>query len=155
MYEGFYIEYKGRQCFFDYKNLSNSSFYPEVIYEDISGDGKKDLVVINTLVHGTGISAKEVHVFHKNFYDGEDFLQEQLVESPIIAVHKSKTFQRLKKKTPVYVGHDHLYFRIVDHKLIAHVGVLKNQHNMDDFSVTYLFKHGGYQVKSIHYRTSN
>ncbi|MCM2534601.1 hypothetical protein NDK43_22480 [Neobacillus pocheonensis] len=154
MYEGFYIEYKGRQCFFDYKNVTNPSFYPEVVYDDISGDGKKDLVVINTLGHGTGISAKEVRVFHEVFFDGEDFLREKLVESPIIAVHKSKTYQRLIKQGPVYVGDDQIYFQVVDHKLTAHVGARKNQYNIGDFTVTYQFKNDIYQLKSIHYRPS-
>lgn len=44
-------------------NTTSPTWSPEIIYEDISQDGKKELVIILTKDIGTGVLECEVHVF--------------------------------------------------------------------------------------------
>ncbi len=45
-------------------NTTSSTWLPEINYEDINGDSKKELIIQLTKGTGTGVLEREVHVFH-------------------------------------------------------------------------------------------
>lgn len=60
MYEGFVLEIKGKRQYFDWQNVKNPSFRPQMILKDINHDGGKELIVILTTVY---------HLHTGNFYN--------------------------------------------------------------------------------------
>ena len=64
LYIDFKIDFQGSILSKPYWiNTTSPTWSPEIIYEDISQDGKKELVIILTKVIGTGVLQREVHVF--------------------------------------------------------------------------------------------
>ena len=65
-------------------NVTNPSYAPQVYYEDINKDEKKELIIILTKGYGTGLLDQEVIVFH---IDNNQF-GEVLVDNPMAIVNK-------------------------------------------------------------------
>jgi hypothetical protein len=64
MYEGFVLEIKGKRQYFDWQNVKNPSFRPQMILKDINHDGGKELIVILTTGTGTGYHTEDIHVLN-------------------------------------------------------------------------------------------
>ena len=76
VYEDILLNVKGKKKRFKWIVDSGLSFRPELILTDINNDGKKELVIIITTGHGTGINTQEVHIFK------EETLEEIKVQNP-------------------------------------------------------------------------
>lgn len=64
LYTDFTIDFQGSILSKPYwMNITNPTWFPEIIYEDINRDGKKELIIILTKGTDTGVLEREVHVF--------------------------------------------------------------------------------------------
>jgi hypothetical protein len=45
----FILEIKGKSKIFNWDNVNNPLYYPKLLYKDINKDGKKELIVVNTI----------------------------------------------------------------------------------------------------------
>ena len=66
-------------------NVTNPSYAPQIFYENINNDEKKELIIILTKGYGTGVLDQEVKVFHE---DNHRF-SEELVYKPMDIVSKN------------------------------------------------------------------
>jgi hypothetical protein len=64
MYDGFVLEINGKRQYFDWQNVKNPSFGPQMILNDINQDGEKELIVILTTGTGTGYHTEDIHVLN-------------------------------------------------------------------------------------------
>ena len=65
VYEDFQVVYKGGIVSKkDWVNVTNKTYAPKIIIEDISGDETPEIVIILTKGYGTGVLDQELHVFH-------------------------------------------------------------------------------------------
>lgn len=52
---------------FNWENVSNETYYPELIAMDLDNDEEQELIIVLTLGYGTGMKNSEVHVLKKDF----------------------------------------------------------------------------------------
>lgn len=52
---------------YDWINVTNPSFYPQIFLVDLNADGEKEIAVVLTTGSGTGIFESEVHVLTHHF----------------------------------------------------------------------------------------
>lgn len=52
---------------FNWENVTNETYYPELHVIDLDNDQEKELVIFLTLGYGTGIKESEVHVLKKDY----------------------------------------------------------------------------------------
>ncbi|WP_336766134.1 hypothetical protein [Paenibacillus sp. USHLN196] len=57
----------GESKTFNWKNVSNPSFYPQISVIDLDADGEHEIVIVLTKATGTGIHDSEVHVLKSDF----------------------------------------------------------------------------------------
>lgn len=182
VYTDFKIDFKGvimSRPF--WINTTSPTWLPEIINQDINGDGKKELFIILTRGTGTGVLEREVHVFHiqnqrlgKMFFDGP---VEVLVDDPIAIVIKNvKTGLSADNATvsigdkkytieikslgiqpevlfsDIYFGNS-VDFEIKDNQLVAKVGgIISPSGYIGIIEITYMFKNKMYQAKSIDFK---
>ncbi|MFS0727997.1 DUF4850 domain-containing protein [Paenibacillus sp. 1P07SE] len=80
MHLGYHLELEGRGAVFDWKGMIDVTGEPQMVAEDINGDGRAEIVVATTLGRGTGVSIQEVHVVNPVT------LEEVAVEDPVAAM---------------------------------------------------------------------
>lgn len=86
-YDGLYLSINGATQHFDWENTTNETFAPELYLQDISGDGRKELVVILTTGSGTGVHVSDIHVI-----DPDSFKETNVTDSlDIIENHVSSS----------------------------------------------------------------
>lgn len=52
---------------FDWQNVSNETYYPELHVIDLDNDGEQEFIIFLTLGYGTGIKESQVHVLRKDY----------------------------------------------------------------------------------------
>ncbi|GMK37473.1 hypothetical protein PCCS19_05270 [Paenibacillus sp. CCS19] len=80
---------------FSWSNVTNDSYYPQIIREDLDQDAEPEIVIILTQGYGTGVLDSEVHVLEEDFTEFE-------VQDPIAVVKeelKSTVSSKDGKKT--------------------------------------------------------
>ncbi|MGD6853979.1 hypothetical protein [Bacillus infantis] len=97
-------------------NVSNPTYAPEIHYEDINGDKKKELIIILTKGYGTGVLEQEVAVFHVN---GQQ-LREVLVDNPMAIVNKNIKSSLTKNKAVITIGQKSYQIDVKKLKLLPH-----------------------------------
>jgi hypothetical protein len=153
-------------------NVTNPTYAPEIHYEDINGDGKKELIIILTKGYGTGVLDQEVNVFHVSDLQ----FGEVLVDLPMAIVNKNIQSSLTASKAEIMIGKKHyeidvkelglqpetlfskinfgsiIKYEVRDHKLYA---VLHPQLSPGAFTgsiiIEYEFRDQMYQAKSIHF----
>lgn len=185
LYTDFKIDFQGSILPKPYwMNTTNPTWSPEIIYEDINEDGKKELVIILTKGIGTGVLEREVHVFQikQQKFDKMQIVVpvEVLVDDPIAILLKNVKTELTPNKAsvsiddkkytidikPLGIQPNHLFddiyfgniinFEIKDNQLIAKVGgqISPAGGYIGDIRITYIFKDKMYQAKSIKFKPS-
>jgi hypothetical protein len=107
MYQDFKIIFKGELYSRPFwMNVTNPSYAPQIYYEDINSDKKKELIIILTKGHGTGALWEEVYVYR--YSNG---LINVLVDNPIAIINQNVKTKLTTEKAEVRIG-DKIY--IVD-----------------------------------------
>lgn len=182
LYTDFKIDFQGSLFSKPYWiNTTSPTWSPEIIYEDISQDGKKELVIILTKGTGTGVLEREVHVFQMQQRKSEKTQSVMPVEVPVddpiaillknvkteITPNKAIVSIGDKKYTidikPLGIQPEHLFddiyfgnlinFEIKNNQLIAKLGgqISPVGGYVGDIQITYIFKDKIYQAKSIEF----
>ncbi|PIC85374.1 hypothetical protein CSV72_13675 [Sporosarcina sp. P20a] len=183
LYTDFKIEFQGSILSKPYwMNTTNPAWSPEIIYEDINRDGKKELIIILTKGTGTGVLEREVHVFQIQQRKSDkiqfEMPVEVLVDDPIAILLKNVKTELTPNKANVSIGDkkytidikplgiqsENLFsdiyfgnmidFEIKDNQLIAKIGgqISPAGGYIGDIQITYIFKDKMYQAKSIEFK---
>ncbi|OLS33445.1 hypothetical protein [Bacillus sp. MRMR6] len=101
LYYDFKIDFKGSVFSRPYwMNATNPTYAPQIYYEDITEDEKKELIIILTKGYGTGALDQEVNVFH---IDTNRF-GEVLVDHPMRIVNQNIKSRLNPSKAEITIG---------------------------------------------------
>lgn len=182
LYTDFKIKFQGSIISKPYWiNTTSPTWSPEIIYEDISQDGKKELVIILTKGIGTGVLEREVHIFQTQQRKSDKTQSlipvEVPVDEPLAILLKNVKTELISNKASVSIGDkkytidikplgiqpehllDEIYFgnlinfEIKNNQLIAKLGgqISSVGGYIGDIQITYKFKDKMYQVKSMEF----
>ncbi|SCY41795.1 MULTISPECIES: hypothetical protein [unclassified Lysinibacillus] len=182
LYTDFKIDFQGSILSKPYWiNTTSPTWSPEIIYEDISQDGKKELLIILTKGIGTGVLEREVHVFQtqQQISDKTQSLipVEVPVDEPLAILLKNVKTELTPNKAIVSIGDNkytvdikplgirpgHLFdeiyfgnlinFEIKNNQLVAKLGgqISPVGGYIGDIQISYIFRDKMYQVKSIEF----
>ena len=93
----------GGELLYNFPNWYNSKFAPKLFYEDINGDGLKDVIVALISGAGSGVSTKEIHVLNQ-VHDTYRRYEEVPVESINDAVKRLVIMERKGNEITVLTG---------------------------------------------------
>ncbi|WP_187355136.1 copper amine oxidase N-terminal domain-containing protein [Paenibacillus tengchongensis] len=171
-YKGYILEVNGVKRSFNWETYRDLSHPPELYYTDITGDGRKEAVIVLTLGSGTGIFQQEIHVIRPE--DGSEInvlpageAAEQLITSSI-ADDGADVLVRLKlqrSSTPsvairvadrtaeelIGVGFGSVvYYKVESGKLVATANVLVGfAESIGDLKIVYKSGGSGLEAESI------
>lgn len=101
LYQDFKINFKGEIYSRPlWRNVTNPTYAPEMYYEDINKDERKELIIILTKGYGTGVLEEEVYVY-RNTTNG---LIDVLVENPLAIIYKNVKTKLWTDKAEISVG---------------------------------------------------
>jgi hypothetical protein len=114
LYYDFKIDFNGRIFTRPFwMNVTNPTYSPQIYYEDINKDERKELIIILTKGYGTGVLDQEVNVFH---IDNNQF-GEVLVDHPIAIVNKNIKASLDPNKAELTIGREHYVINVKELKL--------------------------------------
>lgn len=93
----------GGELLYNFPNWYNSKFAPKLFYEDINGDGLKDVIVALISGAGSGVSTKEIHVLNQ-VRDPNMRYEEVPVESINDAVKRLVKMERRGNEITILIG---------------------------------------------------
>jgi hypothetical protein len=148
-----------------WRSSSFRAFWPELFYEDINLDGTKEIVVILTRGHGTGILETEAHVIHSKLDSDDMYWEEVLIDNPIAIIHKKvKTRMLPNGKVEVIIGNEKtiddkqegfgpymIEFSVYNGELVAYMKGQLSPQPAGAILISYDFKDGMYQAKNLAY----
>lgn len=97
------VDSVGGELLYDFPNWYNSKFGPKLYYEDINGDGLKDVIVALISGSGSGVSTKEIHVLNQ-VRDPNTRYEEVPVESINDAVKRLVKMERKGDEITFLIG---------------------------------------------------
>ncbi|MFJ7725104.1 hypothetical protein ACIQXV_02970 [Neobacillus sp. NPDC097160] len=179
MYEGFEMKIGGGIKFFPFWiNVTNPTYAPIILYNDLNHDGKKDLIFVLTKGYGTGVLDSEVHVLHKIQTNIGENYHEVLVDNPIAVILKNVKTKLTQHKVKVTIGGkttvinidkfqippEHMFndvgfgsiikYDVVDHQLVASIPAqITPAMFIGSVEITYEFKDKMYQAKKIDFKS--
>ncbi|WP_339847421.1 hypothetical protein MKY42_31485 [Paenibacillus sp. FSL W7-1088] len=169
IFSSFDVELNGELKTFNWSNVTNPSFYPQISVVDLDADGEDEIVIILTKGTGTGVHDSEVHVLQSDF-------TEILVSDPrkFVLSHIKvdlKTHKEIRQYTVSVDGQEHsfefsesdsndwfkqpmvqniLRFEIQDNQLIAELPIqISTSHYLGDAIVRYAFVNGKWEPSKI------
>lgn len=170
MYRDFKIDFKGATYFRPFwMNVTNPTYAPQIFYEDINKDGKKELIITLNKGYGTGVLDEEVFVY--SYTNG---LIDELVDNPLAVIHKNVKTKLTTEKAevivadkvhmidtksiePSHLGEDVGFGSIVDYevinkKLMVSVGAqITPAMFIGDVIITYGYRDKMYQAEKIEF----
>ncbi|MDZ5472397.1 hypothetical protein SM124_11625 [Bacillus sp. 31A1R] len=115
LYYDFKIDFKGKVFSRPFwMNATNPTYAPEIYYEDINNDEKKELIIILTKDYGTGVLDQEVSVFHIN----HKRFGEVLVDHPMAIVNKNIKASLTPSKAEITIGKKQYLINVKELKLL-------------------------------------
>jgi len=158
---------------------TNPTYAPQIIYEDINKDLKKELIIILTKGYGTGVLWEEVYVFDTLNKNGLN-VNEVIVDNPLAIIHKNVKTKLTSKKAKVIVGDkecsvditpleikpENLFddigfgsiidYEVKDNQLIVSVaGQISPASFVGNIVIIYKYRDKMYQAKSIEFQPCN
>lgn len=173
LYQYFKIDFKGETYSRPFwMNVTNPTYAPEILYEDINKDKKKELIIILTLGYGTGLLAQEVYVYR--YTNG---LIDVLVDDPMAIIYKNVKTKLSTKKAEIRIG-DKVYnvditpleikptnlfedvafggvikYEIKDHQLISTISAqISPASFIGEIVIVYEYRDKMYQAKSVEFQ---
>lgn len=155
---------------------TNPTYAPQIIYEDINKDLKKELIIILTKSYGTGVLWEDIYVFDTLNKSGLG-INEVIVDNPLAIIHKKIKTKLTAKKAEVIVGDkecsvdithleikpENLFndigfgsiidYEVKDNELIVSVaGQISPASFVGNIVIVYEFRDKMYQAKSIEFQ---
>ena len=163
-------------------NETNPTWAPKIIYEDINQDKKKELIIILTKGHGTGLIEQEAYLFHieqKAIDEGVvDFPVEVLIDNPITIIMKNVKTQLTLDNAKISIDDkhytidikslgikdEHLFgdvhfgnitkYEVTDNQFIAKItGQISPTAFIGEIVIVYEYRDKMYQAKSIKFQS--
>lgn len=179
MYRDFEMKIDGGTRYFPYMvNVTNPSYAPRILYNDLNQDKKKDLTIVLTKGYGTEALDSEVHVLNKTQTNIGEIYEEVLVDNPMAIILKNVKTKLTQHEAVVSIGDkktviniekfqippDHLFndvafgsivkFDVVDNHLVASVGgQITPAMFIGTIEISYEFKDKMYQAKKIEFKS--
>ncbi|USK30828.1 hypothetical protein LIT32_12310 [Bacillus sp. CMF21] len=173
LYHYFKIDFKGKVYSRPFwLNVTNPTYAPQIYYEDINKDEKKELIIILTKGYGTGALKEEVYVYR--YTNG---LIDVLVENPIAIIYKNVKTKLTNEKaevkvadkvyavdiTPLEIKPENLFddigfgsiikYEVSDNQLIAKIpGQISPAGYIGEIVIVYEYRDKMYQAKSIEFQ---
>ncbi|KOO40345.1 hypothetical protein AMD01_21375 [Priestia koreensis] len=155
-----------------WKNVSNPTYSPQLLSEDINNDGLKEVIVILTTGYGSGVLFQEVHVFNEN---KEGLFDEVKVEDALEIVKDNVKTNLTNSTASIIIGDKDInidiskfpfdpqrkfenvafgsitQYKVLNHSLVAEVSatVAPDGGYIGDISILYKLKRGTYQAGKI------
>ncbi len=171
MYEDFTLQVKESKRVFDWKNVSNPTYAPELLLNDIDHDGQKELIVILTTGTGTGVHVTEAHIINP------ETLLETYIDDPVaillknlkikisdneveIAISDQKT---VMDKEKINIEPENLFsniafnsicsFEVINDQLSANMGIqISPAGFIGEIQISYTLKDNMYQASKIEFK---
>ncbi|KAB2334509.1 hypothetical protein F7731_14975 [Cytobacillus depressus] len=168
LFQDFRIHFKGETYFRPFwMNVTNPTYAPELFYEDIDKDGKKELIITLTKGSGSGVRVEEVYVYR--YSNG---LIDILVDNPLAIIYKNVKTKLTSEKAEIIVGDkvsivdtksiepSHLFedisfgsiidYEVINKNLMVRVsGQITPAMFVGDFIIVYEYCNKMYQAKTI------
>jgi hypothetical protein len=150
----------------------NPNYAPEIYFEDINQDKKKELIIVLNKGYGTGVLQEEVYVH--SYTNG---LVDVLVDNPLAIINKNVKTKLSTEKAKVSVGEkvytvditplqiestnifgdivfgDIIDYEVKDNQLIVRVsGRISPASNIGEIVIIYEYRDRMYQAKSIDFQ---
>lgn len=174
LYYDFKIDFKGRIASRPFwMNVTNPAYAPQVYYEDINKDGKKESIIILTKGYGTSVLDEEAYIFVTD----DNGFTEVLVDNPLAVVLKNaKTRltpteakislegkQYVVDMSPVGIRPEHVFkdisfggiikYQVENNHLIARLAAqVSPAHSIGEVIITYEYRDKMYQAKSMDFQ---
>lgn len=172
----FRLDVNGGTKYFPYwRNVANETYAPQLFYQDINTDGKKDIIIVLTQGYGTGILEQNVHVLHQTQTNLGETYREIIVDDPRTILlrnvktklTKSEAIISISNKEEKYsiekivkgpeglfsniVTDNLISYEIIDNQLFAKMGaqIAPAGGFIGSFYITYEYKDRFYQMKEI------
>ena len=176
LYYDFKIDFNGKIASrpFWLSVANNSTYAPRIYYEDISEDGKKELIIILNKGYGTGVLLEEAFVIEVNSNQFADVL----VDNPLAVVLKNVKTSLSTNEAKINIGDSHytvdlrpvgikpenvfkdIYFgsvikyEIENKHLIARLAAqVSPAHAIGEVIITYEYRDKMYQAKSVEFQS--
>ncbi|MBD8068774.1 hypothetical protein F7888_07265 [Bacillus sp. PS06] len=170
LYRDFKLVFKGHRYSRPFwLNVTNPTYAPELYYQDIDQDRKKELIIALTKGHGTGVRDEEVYVYR--YTNG---LIEVLVDHPLAIIYKNTKTKLTTKKAEIIINDkistvetksldpSHLFediafggildYAVIDQKLMVRVSAqITPAEFIGDIIIVYEYKDKMYQAKTIEF----
>jgi hypothetical protein len=173
LYQDFKIHFKGELYSRPFwMNVTNPSYAPQIYYEDINKDEKKELIIILNKGYGTGARDEEVYVYR---YDGG--LIGVLVDNPLAIIAKNVRTTLTPKEAIVTIKDKHhrvdigsvnikpenvfdevgfgsiVKYAVENNQLVARIaGQVSPPHYIGEIVIVYEYRDKMYQAKSIEFQ---
>ncbi len=172
MYDGFILEVQGKRQYFDWKNVSNPTFAPELLFNDINQDEEKDLIIILTNGTGTGVHTEDIHVLNPDTFSEIDVedpadIVKQNVKTKIelngdqaaiqIIIDDEETIIYKDKEDAAlwfdYVGFGSSYrYEVIDDKLMINIRAQVSPGMfVGEIQADYVLNEGKYKAETINF----
>lgn len=172
LYRDFKLDFKGETYFRPFWiNITNSTYAPKFFYQDINGDGKKELIITLTKGYGSGVRDEEVYVY--SYTNG---LIDVIVDNPLAIINKNVKTKLTPEKAEITLGDKvfivdtksiestHLFedigfgsvidYEVINKNLMVRVSVqITPAKFVGDIVITYEYRDKMYQAKAIEFIT--
>ncbi|RXJ04583.1 hypothetical protein DS745_04155 [Anaerobacillus alkaliphilus] len=148
-------------------NVTNTSYAPQIYYEEINQDKKKELIIILNKGYGTGVLQEEVFVYR--YSNG---LIEEVVDHPLAIIYRNIKTKVSTKSAEIVIG-DNVYlvdvleqsnlfediafggiinYEVSDNQLIVRVSArISPASIVGEVVIVYDYRDKMYQAKSIEF----
>lgn len=172
MYDGFILEIKGNRKYFDWKNVTNPTYAPQLFLNDINQDSEKELIVVLTTGTGTGFHTEDIHIITpENFTEiaveapadivkqhinakiesyGDDIAIQIITGSEETTIHKEKGYAAIWFDNVVF-GNSYCY-EVIDHELVVSIcAQVSPAYFIGEIKAAYVFDNGKYRAKRVEF----
>ncbi|MDP4087198.1 MAG: hypothetical protein Q8934_21790 [Bacillota bacterium] len=152
-------------------NVTNPTYAPELFYNDINQDEKKELIITLTKGTGSGVHEEEIYV-----YRNTNGLVEVLVDNPLAIIYKNVKTKLTTKIAEIIIGNkksivdtktiepSHLFediafgsiidYKVINNNLMVRVsGQITPAMFIGDIIIGYEYRNKMYQAKTIDFIT--
>lgn len=176
MYDGFILEVNGNRHYFNWESITNPTFAPQILFNDINQDGKKELIIILTTGTGTGVHVEDIHVVDPvSFVEIEVETPAEIVRQHIdtkivsegdkMAIHikigdKETTVYKVKEYAAAWFDNvsfsNSFYYQVLDNQLVAKMAAQVSPAGfVGEIEAAHIFENGKYRAKTITYNNDD
>ncbi|WP_025028996.1 hypothetical protein [Caldalkalibacillus mannanilyticus] len=153
-----------------WENSGWPTYAPKLFFEDLSQDGKEEMIIILKTAHGTGTSEEDIFILNPETLEeisiqtapetatkhakatlSNDHIK-IMIDDKLHLIPRSSVEKEDEKIDQVYIGIGYYSYSIHNGILTANVAVFFDMTGpLGEIKITYTFKDGKYQAESINF----